>query len=108
MTNRAWRLADEAGPAHLTLSFKRAEELINDLRRAEGEAPLVLAQTGGEGELSDTVAGELERLGRVSEPADTDHRDEWHLWSEEDPPPPDTGKRFAPGPPRVVPEPRDL
>jgi hypothetical protein len=98
LTNRALRRADQDGPAHLTLSWKRAEELINDLRRERGKAPMVLAQTGHEGDLSAAVAAELERLGWISTPARTDQHDAFHVWSDEDPPPPDLGARFAPTP----------
>jgi 5-formyltetrahydrofolate cyclo-ligase len=105
LTNRALRRRDEDdGAAHLTLSWKRAEELINELRRERGREPLVLAQTGHEGELDPTVASELERLGWESVPAPTDHFDAFHVWSPEDPPPPDTGKRFAPAPPKLLDE----
>jgi hypothetical protein len=104
VTNRALRRRGEDAGGHLTLSWKRAEELINELRAQRGREPLVLAQTGHEGELDATVAGELERLGWESVPAPTDHFDVFHVWSPEDPPPPDTGKRFAPGPPELLDE----
>src|SRR4051794_24269988 len=48
LTNTAWRKAD--GPdGHLSLSWARAERIINELREREGDPPLSLTQTGGEG-----------------------------------------------------------
>src|SRR5215217_6909354 len=48
---------------HVTLSYAHAEEVVNDLRARHAQSSLTLAQTGGEGDVSDTVAGELDRLG---------------------------------------------
>jgi hypothetical protein len=78
----------------VALSWKRAEELINALRRGHNRPPLQLFQTGGEGEVSDTVRAELERLGWRFEPLDTSRSDPAHLDSPEDSPPRDHGQRM--------------
>jgi hypothetical protein len=80
----------------VALSWKRAEELINDLRRGVDRPALELDQTGREGEVSDTVRDELERLGWQVEPLDTGTHDPTHVSSAEDPPPPKHGERMAP------------
>lgn len=51
--------------------MKRAEELINAVRRGHDEDPLELAQTRGEGQVARTVREEFERLGRTIEPLET-------------------------------------
>jgi hypothetical protein len=71
----------------VALSWKRAEELINAVRRGLGERPLVLAQTGGEGTVDRTIREEFEPLGWRIEPLDTGTHDPAHLDSPEDPPP---------------------
>jgi hypothetical protein len=71
----------------VALSWKRAEELIDAVRRGLGEQPLVLAQTGGEGTVDRTIREEFEPLGWKIEPLDTKSRDPAHLDSPEDPPP---------------------
>jgi hypothetical protein len=71
----------------VALSWKRAEELINAVRRGLGEKPLVLAQTGGEGTVDRSVREEFEPLGWKIEPLDTSTHDPAHLDSPEDPPP---------------------
>jgi hypothetical protein len=68
-----WFLGDDGG--HVSLSWKRAEEAVNNLRSAHGREPLTLAQTGGEGEVSDRVAGALEQLGWRPRPATAGHDD---------------------------------
>ena len=86
LTDRRWFPPDAVGDEHVALSWKRAEELINELRIKRGRPAMVLAQTGGEGELDPTVAEELGRLGWRSEPLDTSDHDPGHLDSHEDPP----------------------
>jgi hypothetical protein len=71
----------------VALSWKRAEELINAVRRGLGEENLVLAQTGGEGSVDRSVREEFEPLGWKIAPLDTGRRDPAHLGSPEDPPP---------------------
>jgi hypothetical protein len=95
LTNRAWRKV--GGPdGHVALSWSRAEELVNELRREVGEPPLELAQSGGEGDVSPTVAEELAALGWVSTPLETSEHDEGHVSKgAASPPPRDTGRRMV-------------
>jgi hypothetical protein len=71
----------------VALSWKRAEELINAVRRGLGEKELVLAQTGGEGEVDRSVREAFSPLGWTISPLDTSRHDPSHLGSPEDPPP---------------------
>jgi hypothetical protein len=71
----------------VALSWKRAEELINAVRRGLGVEPLVLAQTGGEGTVDRTIREAFEPLGWRIEPLDTSEHDPAHLDSPEDEPP---------------------
>src|SRR5205823_9814070 len=66
LANRIWRRSDLEG--HVSLSWGRAEEIVKSLRDRHGHAPLELAQTGGEGDISRTVGGDLERLGWTPTP----------------------------------------
>src|SRR3954468_23018966 len=68
-----WFLDDDGG--HLSLSWKRAEEVVNSLRSEHGREPLTLAQTGGEGEVSDRVGGALGQLGGPPPPPVPAHDD---------------------------------
>ncbi len=77
-------------------SWGRAEEIVNRLRVECDQEPLTLAQTGGEGELSGLVGGELESLGWTWKPRDTSHDDPAHTGRPESPPPADAGERAAP------------
>ena len=95
LTNRRWH----AHGAVVSLSWSRAEELINTELQAAGAEPLELRQSGGEGELTDDVSEELGRRGWRSEPLNTGRRDDAHVTSPESPPPPDTGERQAPSHP---------
>ena len=86
LANTSWRKAD--GPdGHLSLSWSRAEGVINQLREREGQEPLTLSQTGGEGEVSDRVAHELGRLGWRSGPLNTSREDAAHTSSGRHAPP---------------------
>lgn len=82
-----WRHEGEDGA--LSLSWTRAEELVNGLRERHGHAPLTLAQTGGEGVVSDLVDGELARRGWRHEPLNTGRHDDRHSGSPAEPPPAD-------------------
>jgi len=75
-------------------SWGRAEAIVNALR--QGREPLTLAQTGGEGEASHLVLGELDRLGWRWRPRDTSTHDPDHASRPASPPPPDAGERQAP------------
>jgi hypothetical protein len=90
--NRVWR-SDRRTGGHVSLSWRRAEEVVNDLRERQGVAPLELAQTGGEGEVSPAVREELGGLGWTSEPLDTGRHDPAHEAGPTSPPPGDHGER---------------
>ena len=96
LTNNVWRKDDDGPEGHVSLSWGRAEELVNQLRTRFGQPTLPLAQTGGEGEVSDLVAAELGRLGWRSRPLNTGRRDDAHLTQPESPPPGEQGERDAP------------
>ena len=82
--------------AAIALSWARAEKLVNELRSGQGGEPLTLAQTGGEGELSDLVASELQRLQWSWKPRDTSSGDPAHAGQRASAPPSGAGERAAP------------
>jgi hypothetical protein len=90
LANVQWHRSGEGG--HVTLSWKRAEELINDARAQHDREPLTLAQTGGEGEVSDRVGEALAGLGWSPRPLDTGTRDDSHAESRSEAPPRDDGE----------------
>jgi hypothetical protein len=95
LSNRIWRKQD--GPdGHVSLSWSRAEEIVNELRARAGAEPLELAQTGGEGEVSRVVGEELERRGWTSTELNTGRHDPEHAGKPESPPPPDAGEAQSP------------
>jgi hypothetical protein len=69
-----WFLSGDGG-THVAFSWKRAEEAVNNLRAEHGHGPLALAQTGGEGDVSERVAGALEGLGWQARPPEAGHDD---------------------------------
>jgi hypothetical protein len=69
-----WFLDGENG-AHVSFSWKRAEEAVNNLRAEHGREPLALAQTGGEGQVTGRVADALEPLGWHARAATAGHDD---------------------------------
>src|SRR3954454_8242617 len=71
----------------VALSWKRAEELINAVRRGLGAPPLTLAQTGGEGIVDSSVREAFEPRGWTIEPLDTSKHAAAHLDSPDDEPP---------------------
>jgi hypothetical protein len=84
------RLVKDGVDGHLALSWRRAEEVVDEARAAAGLPPVEgLAQSGGEGEVTARAAEALERLGWRSLPARTDEHDERHVWDPESPPPRD-------------------
>ena len=95
LANTTWRKPD-GGEGHVALSWSRAEELVNGLRHETGRPALELAQTGGEGEVSDLVREELGRLGWISRPLNTGRHDDAHLSQPGSAPPADAGERSAP------------
>ena len=90
LAGNRWEKDGEA----VALSWKRAEEFVNALRKGHDRPPLPLFQTGGEGTLDNTVLAALEPLGWKVEPLDTSEPDPAHLDSPEDSPPRDQGKRM--------------
>ena len=95
LTNNTW--SKGGGPeGRVSLSWSRAETFVNELRARQGQEPLTLAQTGGEGEISDLVAEELDRLGWSADALDTSQHDPEHLAQPESPPPAGQGERDAP------------
>jgi len=95
LAGRLWR--KDAGPdGHVSLSWGRAEEIVNELRRRGGHDPLTLAQTGGEGEVSGTVEKELDRLGWHSAPLDPERHDPSHANRPDSPPPSGQGEAGSP------------
>lgn len=89
--------ADGSGD-RVALSWRRAEEIVNGLRHQAGEEPLTLAQTGGEGFLSERVKQALERCGWHARPLDTSTHDPTHSSEPPSPPPAGQGERDAPSP----------
>jgi hypothetical protein len=63
----------------VSLSWARAEELVNELRAHAGSLPMTLEATGGEGEVSEPVGTRLAELEWHSRPLDTDSHHEPHL-----------------------------
>lgn len=81
----------------VSLSWSRAEELVNELRARRAQDPLELAQTGDEGEVSPLVLDEAGRLGWSIEALDTTTHDPEHSSKPvESPPPLGTGEAHAP------------
>ena len=84
LTRTRWSRAD--GEGAVALSFTRAEELLNELRRERGQQPLELAQTGGEGDASGWAADALRERGWQVGPLDPSRHDDAHLDSTPDAP----------------------
>jgi hypothetical protein len=61
--------------SHIALSWKKTEELLNEVRARHDKPKLRLAQTGGEGEISPRVADALEPLGWTPGAATPRHDD---------------------------------
>ena len=49
LANRMWHHQGSTAGDHVALSWRRAEEVVNELRAIADAQPLTLAQTGGEG-----------------------------------------------------------
>ena len=62
LTNRSLTKDGEPG-GHLVLSWTRAADFVNELRALGGREPLPLAQSGGEGVISETLLDELSAQG---------------------------------------------
>jgi hypothetical protein len=75
---------------HLSLSWQRADDVVNSARSANALPPVEgLAQSGGEGELPDRAAKLLQELGWDARPLNTGRHDDRHQASPESPPPAD-------------------
>jgi hypothetical protein len=98
LTRNVWR-TDRDPEGELSPSFQRAEWLVNEWRARRGAEPMLLAQTGGEGDVDRTVEDVLGRLGWTHRPLATDRDHPSHLGLDASPPPPDQGERMAPVPP---------
>lgn len=96
LAGNALRPAGDGESGRLSLSWKRAENLVNELRERAGREPMPLAQTGDEGEVSRTIADELRRLDWVLRARDSTEHDDAHLASPHDSPPAGQGERRAP------------
>lgn len=95
LASRMWR--KDGGPdGHVSLSWGRAEEIVNELRRRGAHDPLTLAQTGGEGEVSGAVEEELDRLGWHSTPLNPERHDPAHVARPDSPPPSGQGEAESP------------
>jgi len=86
LAGRRLRRRDGSGTV-VNLSWRRAEQVVGDLRQAAGAQPLALAQTGGEGEVSDDVGRALSERGWSTAPEDPDRRDPAHQGAAPSPPP---------------------
>src|SRR3954465_12615798 len=64
---------------HVALSWKRAEQLVNEIRARHDQPPLQPARTGGEGEVADRVADALSGLGWTPKTLVTDRHDDAHV-----------------------------
>jgi hypothetical protein len=95
LANNRWH--KKGGPeGHVAKSWSRAENLVNQLRAQHGAEPLTLAQSGGEGEVSQLVGEELERLGWSARALDTSSHDDQHVGRPQSPPPPGAGEAGSP------------
>ena len=92
LANNQWHRQGQGG--HVSLSWKRAEELVNDSRALQDREPLTLAQTGGEGEISERVASALGDLGWSPRPLEVGVHDDSHVDSHSDGP--QTGNTESP------------
>lgn len=95
LANQTWHHPDHPG-GHVALSWRRAEDVVNELRATAGAQTLPLAQTGGEGDVSRAVEDELGRRGWRHRPLNTGRHDDQHSDQPTGPPPGDQGARFAP------------
>jgi hypothetical protein len=98
LADNVWTTERRPGD-RLSVSWQRAEWLVNEWRRRHGAQPLDLDRSGREGEVARTVAEELGRAGWSFEPLDTSRHDPSHIGLDESPPPPDHGERMASVPP---------
>lgn len=84
LTGTQWH---REGGGHVSFSFKRAEEIVNEQRARKGLDPLTLNQTGEEGTVSDRIADALRDQGWSPRPLDPEVHDDSHVDSGADAPP---------------------
>lgn len=76
LAGRRWHPENADGA--VSLSWRRAEQVVDDLREAYHAPALSLTQRGGEGQLSEDVERVLREHGWVSEPMNPDEHDPGH------------------------------
>jgi hypothetical protein len=75
---------------HVSLSWQRAEEILNTARAGQALPPVEgLAQSGGEGEQTQRAQATLQELGWDARPLDTSRHDDRHDTQPEHAPPTD-------------------
>jgi len=95
MASRA--LSHSGDEGHITLSWARAEDLVNGTRESLNLPPIEgLAGSGGEGEVSNRVRDALADAGWTSRPENTTRHDDSHVDSPADPPPRSRGETEPP------------
>jgi hypothetical protein len=81
-------LSKRGAEGHVALSWNRAAEVVNLARGGQDLPPIDgLANSGGEGELTDRAQHALESIGWISQPENTERHDPRHRTSPEDAPP---------------------
>jgi hypothetical protein len=81
-------LSKREAQGHVTPSWKRAEDLLNEARRAAAQPPVDgLSGSGGEGEISDRARDALQEIGWNAKAQDHGHADPAHTDSHRDAPP---------------------
>jgi hypothetical protein len=97
LTNRSLSKRAPGVEGHLALSWSRVEEIVNAVRAAHAQPPLAgLAQSGGEGEVSDRAGATLADLGWDVDPVSTSERDDRHVGRPTSPPPAGQGEARSP------------
>jgi hypothetical protein len=94
LANNVWH--KEAVAGKVSLSWKEAERLVNELREQGAREPLELVQSGGEGTIAKTIEQRLAAHNWRHEPLDTSAHEPGHGQADESPPPPDHGERQSP------------
>ncbi len=90
------RLRKRGLDGHVSLSWRRVEDVVNGLRELHSREPMALAPSGDEGNACARAEQTLAQLGWTRRPLDTSEHDDAHVGSPADPPPADTGARRAP------------
>jgi hypothetical protein len=85
-----WSQADLDGA--VSFSWKRAEDLVDEIRREKGLEPLALARSGGEGEVSPRIDRVLAAEGWSHRPVDTSTHDPTHVSEGDEAPRADAGE----------------